>query len=180
MKTIVSLLGVLFFSCFGLLAQIYQTNNAIIDFVSAAPLEVITARSSNCQGVLNVEDGEFIFRVFIKTFEGFNNPLQQIHFYENYLEVTEYPESVFKGYIVEPLSLDGKSSTIRAKGEFEIHGVVNERIIDVKLKPTSEGIHFQSEFSISLDDYDIGIPNIVNQKISNSIDIIVSGQLQRK
>ena len=113
---------------------IYNTNQAKIDFISEAPLETIKATSRNCRGVLNMDTGEFIFSIPVETFEGFNNPLQKIHFQENYLEVATFPEATFRGRIIDEFQfIDSKTQQIRTKGDLEIHGVAMERIIPVEL-----------------------------------------------
>ena len=156
-----------------------RTNNAKIQFVSSAPLELIKAESNNCQGILSPSDGEFVFRVFVKTFDGFNNPIQKEHFYENYLETTDYPEAMFQGFVLEKIDLDNElQQDVRAKGDLTIHGVTNEKIINVSLTKTKDGhLDFQSEFMVQLEEYNIDIPKIVKQKIAEIIKVTVSGQL---
>ena len=88
--------------------QIYSTNTAFVKFCSNAPLEIIKAESDQLKGVLNLDNKTFAFKLFIKTFQGFNSPLQQEHFYENYLEVRTYPESVFQGKILEDIDINNK------------------------------------------------------------------------
>jgi polyisoprenoid-binding protein YceI len=159
--------------------QLLRTSQAVINFHSDAPLEFIEAKSDNCQGILNLKTGEFAFRVFIKTFDGFNNPLQRVHFYENYMEVNQFPEATFQGVIIEDLgklSVDG--SKLRAKGLLSIHGQSQERIIDVVMTMDNNRLKFQSQFEVLLSDYNIDIPNIVKQKISETIEITVKGILE--
>ncbi len=159
--------------------QLFRTSKALINFNSDAPLEFIEATSKNCQGILNMETGEFAFRVFIKTFDGFNNPLQKIHFYENYMEVSQYPEATFQGVVIEHLSiLNDSEKSLRAKGSLNIHGQIHERIIEVTMNLEEGRLSFHSEFEVLLSDYNIDIPNIVKQKISETIEVTVSGTLE--
>src|SRR5262245_21481143 len=62
------------------------TSTGIISFRSDAPLEVIKATSEKLHGRIDPVRRTFAFKVLIRSFEGFNSPLQQVHFYENYLE----------------------------------------------------------------------------------------------
>jgi polyisoprenoid-binding protein YceI len=162
--------------------EIYKTNTARIEFVSDAPLEFITAHSDNCQGVVSLPSGEFVFRVFIKTFDGFNNQIQKEHFYENYMEVSDYPEALFKGFVLEELNFpDNAPKKVRAKGELSIHGVHKEEIIPLFISRRQDGnLSFEAEFSILLDKYNIDIPNIVKQKIAEKIIVKVSGILVKQ
>lgn len=161
--------------------DLYRTNNGQISFVSDAPLELISAQSDNCQGILSLPEGAFVFRVFIKTFEGFNNPIQKEHFYENYMEVSQYPEALFQGYVLEKVQFDESSSiTVRAKGDLQIHGIVKEKIIDVRIEKSNENnLSYHSTFEIFLEEFNIDVPNIVKQKIAEKIKVTVKGKLDK-
>jgi len=156
--------------------QIYSTNSGTLRFVSEAPLELIKAESKDLQGALNVEKKTFAFKVMIKSFKGFNSPLQQEHFYENYLEAQTFPQAVFTGKVLESIK-DGNEQ-YRAKGDLTIHGVTKEVIIDVNLKVAGKTVDFQADFTVALQDYNIELPRIVYQKIAEVIDVTVQGQLQ--
>ena len=60
----------------------------------------------------------------------------------------------------------------------EIHGVKQELIIPCKLDIQDNIVTITSEFDISLSDFNIKIPKIVNQKISNNILINVDALLK--
>jgi YceI-like domain len=158
-------------------SKVFKTNNGKISFVSTAPKEIIKAQSNTLMGVLDPASRNFSFRILMKNFNGFNNPLQKEHFYENYMETDEYPEATFKGKIIEPI-LEGKKQTIRAKGILTIHGVANEILIDVEVNPIKDGMEFNSKFDLSLEDFNINVPRIVNQKISKTIAVSVEGLLK--
>ena len=170
------------FLCFTSLllhGQIYNTNGAIAKFKSVAPLEIIEAESNQLKGALNLNNKTFAFKLFIKSFDGFNSPLQKVHFYENYMEVKDFPESVFRGKILEEIDIN-ELNTYRAKGILEIHGVSKEVIIDVSLKPNEEGLSFSAQFDVHLKDFKIDLPRIVYQKIAEVIHIEVLGELTLK
>lgn len=156
-------------------AQIYSDISGRVDFISDAPLEVIKASSDELQGVLDVSKKTFAFRMYIKSFQGFNSPLQREHFNENYMEVADFPLATFKGKILEDFSLG--DSKLRAKGMLEIHGRSIERIIDISLKLTDSEAYYYSTFSVPLDDHDIHLPRIVYQKIAEEILVTVEGTL---
>ncbi len=170
------LLCVLLLSACTIHGQIYSTIDGNASFTSYAPLEIINASSESLVGVLDSDKNQFAFKIFIKSFSGFNNPMQRIHFYENYLETDTYPESKFTGKIIEEI-LEGKG-TYRAKGILEIHGIQNEVIINVELLKSNDDVQFNSKFSILLRDYQIDIPRIVEQKIAKEINVHVSGMLR--
>jgi len=166
----------LFIIGFSLQGQIYNTNMAAAKFKSEAPLEIIKAESNQLKGALDLSNKTFAFKLFIKSFDGFNSPLQKEHFYENYMEVKSYPESIFKGKILEDIDIN-KSKTYRAKGLLSIHGLSHEVIIDVNLEPKNSGFYFASSFDVRLEDYEIQLPRIVYQKIAEVINVEVFGEL---
>ncbi len=162
--------------CFGQ-KEIFKTTTGKLAFISKAPRETIKAQCNTLNGVLDIDLRNFSFRVLMKNFNGFNNPLQKEHFYENYMEVDEYPEATFKGKIIEPI-IEGRQQTIRAKGILTIHGIANEILIEVEINPNNNSILFNSKFEILLEDYNINVPRIVNQKISKTIEVNVEGILK--
>ncbi len=163
-----------FNSCLAL-SQIYNTIDGYVHFISEAPLEIIEAESDKMQGLINVEKKVFAFQIYVKSFEGFNNPLQQVHFYENYMEANEFPIAIFKGKILEAIQ-EGKG-IYRAKGKLEIHGQIVERIIEVELDVNDQEITYASSFLVPLLDHDIELPQIVYQKISEVIRVKVEGKM---
>jgi hypothetical protein len=156
----------------------YSTINGNVHFTSDAPLELIEVSSNQMQGILDIKKKVFAFKMFIKSFEGFNNPLQQIHFHENYMEANDYPIAVFKGKLIEPIK-NGKA-IYRAKGSLDIHGVSVERIIIVELEISDSSVNYSSTFTIPLKDHNIELPRIVYQKIAEEILVKVNGSMTLK
>jgi len=71
------------------------------------------------------------FRIFgvKQVHHGFNNPLQQEHFYDNYIEADKYPNSTFDGKIIEEIDFTKNGeSIVRAKGDAQHPRVSRERI----------------------------------------------------
>ena len=160
-------------------ATIYQTTSGRINFRSDAPLEIIRASSNELIGLLDVDKKSFSFKVIIRSFQGFNSPLQKEHFNENYLESDKYPDASFKGKIIEDadLSVDG-SYQLRAKGILIIHNLSQERIIKTDVSVRNHIITVHSSFTVLLSDHNIPIPKVVNQKLANEIKVDVTATLE--
>ena len=158
--------------------NVYRTTKGNISFRSEAPLEIITASSNELKGIIDPDALTFAFIVPITSFKGFNNGLQQQHFYENYLEATKYPEATFSGKIIEFIDLT-KAGTynVRAKGQLLIHGRTQERIIKIELISDGLEIKANAQFVVPLIDHQIEIPKIVNQKIAQEIKVNVRATL---
>jgi hypothetical protein len=143
-----------------------------IGFVSNAELELIKAHSNAVRGLVDTATNQFAFSVDIKTFQGFNSALQREHFMDSYMEIERYPKAEFSGKIIEQIDFftDGVYE-VRAKGDLNIHGQKQIRIIRVKLIIKSGRIGIESNFIVPLSDHNISIPKLVNQKIATEIEV---------
>jgi polyisoprenoid-binding protein YceI len=161
--------------------QLFITGTGTASFTSDAPLELIKAKSDQLQGIINLSDRSFTFSINNRSFIGFNSKLQREHFYENYMEVEDYPVSTFKGKIIEEIDINSREpQVVRAKGIINIHGVEQERIIKGTIRLTGDAIELNADFTILLADHKIKIPRVVYQKIAEVIDVIVTAELTKK
>ncbi len=155
-------------------STIIASSYAVVSFTSFAPLETISAETRQMKGLLDTQKNAFAFTISVKTFQGFNSPLQREHFLESYVEDHKYPSATFNGKIIESVNYDQPGVyDIRAKGVLDIHGVKQERIIRCKMTVTAEKIEVNSKFSVVLEDHEISIPRIVQEKISPEINVTV-------
>lgn len=160
---------------------IYTSNNGSVNFRSEAPFELINASSKELKGAIDASKNNFAFRIRIRSFEGFNKPLQKEHFNENYLESEKYPEATFNGKIIETVDYNTKGKyTIRAKGILSIHGVEQERIIKSDIEITGNSIRISSNFTVLLSDHNIPIPRVVKEKLANEIKVTINTELFAK
>jgi polyisoprenoid-binding protein YceI len=158
--------------------QIYSTKKGFAEFVSDAPLELIKASSDDLHGAVNLDDRTFAFSIDNKSFTGFNSPLQQEHFYENYMETDEFPQSTFKGKFIEaPDWYSEAEQVIRAKGVLNIHGINQERIIRGTVRKEGQKLFIVASFTVPLEDHQIKIPRVVYQKIAEEIKVTVRAEL---
>jgi hypothetical protein len=172
----------LIFCSFRLLAQKkFGTDKGQIDFISNAELELISANSTKLLGVVDPSNNQFAFSVPVQTFRGFNSDLQREHFNEKYLESDKYPRMAFTGKIIEQVDyLTDGTYDVRAKGELDIHGQKQTRIIKSKITIEDGVLNIESTFKVPLADHNISIPRIVNQKIATEIEVVVKAALKRQ
>ena len=159
--------------------QIYETNDGTVLFHSKATHELIRASSGKLKCAMDVHKKQFAFRLDIKSFMGFNSPLQREHFNESYMESDRYPEATFSGKIIEDLDLskDGEYD-VRAKGKLNIHGLEQERIIKGHVSTKNGKISLSANFIVSLADHDIKIPRVVYDKLAPDISVTVNAALK--
>jgi hypothetical protein len=152
-----------------------------MDFASNAELELIKASSTETQGIIDPATNQFAFSVPINSFKGFNSELQRQHFNDNYMESSKYPKASFAGKIIEQINWSTDSVyTVRAKGELDIHGQKQTRIIKAKLTINKKELHIDADFNVPLADHNISIPRIVSQKIATEIDVRFRATLAQK
>ena len=158
----------------------FFTKTGKIDFFSSAPLEDIEAKNKTVTAVIDSKSGAMQFSVQMKGFE-FQKKLMQQHFNENYVESDKFPKGEFKGSIINNSDVnytkDG-SYTAKVKGKLTIHGITKDVETTGTVKVDGGKLDIASSFNILLSDYEIKIPAIVKDKISNSIKITVDCKLE--
>lgn len=145
-----------------------------INFISNAPLEIIKASSDQMKMVIDPATNQFAFSVTMTTFKGFKTGMQLEHFNEKFMESDKYPNAKFTGKIIEKVDYktDGVYE-VRAKGDLDIHGVKQTRIIKSKITVKNGAITITSDFNVPLPDHNISIPRIISEKIATEINIKV-------
>lgn len=160
---------------------LFKLSEGRIHFVSDAPLEFIEAESNALKGVIDASKSQFAFSIAMRSFLGFNSPLQQEHFNENYLESDLFPNATFAGEIIEKVDFENNGTyEIRAKGKLNIHGKARERIIKSKIVVEDNTLTVTSRFTVLLEEHNIIIPRIVYQKIAEEIQVEVTAIFERQ
>ena len=158
----------------------FYTKTGKISFYSKAPLEDIEGKNKTVTAVLDSKSGAMQFAVQMKGFE-FEKQLMQQHFNENYVESDKFPKAEFKGAITNNSDInytkDG-TYTAKVKGKLTIHGVTKDVETTGTLKINAGKIDATSTFNVLIADYNIKIPSIVKDKVSNSIKIVVDCDLE--
>lgn len=158
----------------------YMTRTGTVNFVAEGPVkDDIKAVNNQSACVFDAATGEIVFQIAIKSFV-FKKALMQEHFNENYLESHKYPKAVLKGKLMQVdkinFSKNGKYPVV-VSGEMDLHGVkkqVNEKgTLEVK----DGKIILLADFQITLADYNIGIPKIVEDKIAKVADVSLAMDL---
>lgn len=156
-------------------AQRFYTKTGKITFYSKAPLEDIEATNRTVSAAIDSKTGAIQFSVQMKGFE-FEKKMMQEHFNENYVESDKYPKSEFKGTITNNSEIDYTKDgtyTAKVKGKLTIHGVTKDMETTGTIKVHGGKIDVSSGFNVLVSDYNIKIPAVVKDKVSNSVKIVV-------
>ncbi len=163
-------------------SQVYFTKNASISMFSKTSMEDIKADNNQVLSVLNTLTGDIQFSVAVKSFH-FPKPLMEEHFNENYMESDKYPKSAFKGQVQDITKIDlTKDGTYKVivKGDMNMHGVTKNISVPGTLTVKSGKISAESKFIVTLSDYNISIPKIVQQTVQKTIELTVSCKYEKK
>ena len=157
-------------------AQTYTGKNGTAYFISRTDIINIDATNNSVASVIKKESGEIVAIVLIKAFK-FTLATAFDHFNEEYMESDKYPKAQFKGTIVELPDLDLTKEgvyEVTAEGELTIHGVTNP--VKEKGSITVKDGTFAGEcnFTVLLDDYEIKVPAMVKDRVSQTIEIKLS------
>ena len=158
----------------------YLTKTGSVIFEASVPsFEEVRANNSSVTAILNAENGEFASLVLIKGFR-FKNALMEEHFNENYAESEKFPKSTFKGKI-NNFDLLSSQEDYTIDGELTFHGVQETmEKVPIKLFHENNIITLSGTFKTKASDFDIKIPKIVRNKISENVDVSFEFELRRK
>ena len=180
MKKLLFSLAVLFYvNC--LSQDKFITRNGMIQFNASTPLETINPINSHVSCILDSKTGKIAFQLKMISFK-FDKALMEEHFNEKYVESEKYPKSTFVGEIINWNELDPskEKQNVISKGILTIHGVEKEVEVSGIINFRKNNIEITSEFSVLVSDFDIQIPKLVRDKISNEVIVILEMNLQSK
>ena len=162
-------------------AQRFMTRNGTVRFFSEAPLENIEAVNRQVNAAYDAGNGEFVFRVLIRSFQ-FEKALMQEHFNESYMESHKFPNATFRGTVESheqvPTAKDG-SYPVKVVGELTIKGIARPVEAVGTLQVSGGRVRAQSTFTILLADYGISIPAPVVRNIAREIEITVDVNMEK-
>ncbi|NRB84362.1 MAG: YceI family protein [Winogradskyella sp.] len=161
----------------------YLTKTGSIDFEASVPsFEEVAAKNNAVTAILNTENGEFAALALVKAFR-FKNALMEEHFNENYAESDKYPKATFRGNI-NNFNFDGLGTSqilASVNGSLTFHGVTKD-LEDILLttKLVDGKIILSGSFKIMVSDFEIKIPKIVANKLSNEVEVDFNFELVKK
>lgn len=182
MKKTVYLLMLLSISAFS--QSKYLTKTGTVTFEASVPsFEEVAAKNNSTTAILNTENGEFAALVLIKGFR-FKNALMEEHFNENYAESDDYPKATFKGKISNFTfeNINSSETTLIYSGTLSFHGEtksLENLILKITLNEEST-IRLSGSFSVEVSDFNIKIPKVVRNKLSNTVNATFDFELSEK
>ncbi len=171
MKKLICLLFIISLASVAQTRLITKTGKIVFE-ASVPAFEEVKAKHEGVTCVFKPKTGEIASLALIKGFR-FKVALMEEHFNENYAESDQFKKATFKGKLE---NFDEKSITAEGKefvlnGEMEFHGKTNPLKTMVKVKKIDDGYEISTNFSVLASDFDIKIPSLVKNKLTNKVNV---------
>lgn len=170
MKNLVTFFLLLFLTSTIAQEKVVTKTGKIIFEASVPSFEEVKAQNDGVTCLLNTKTGEISSLAMVKEFR-FKLALMEEHFNDNYIESNRYPKSTFKGKIenFDATKLTDTYQEYYIKGKIELHGITKKITITAQIKKNSSGIKINSKFVLNSNDFEIKIPSVVKNKVSNTV-----------
>jgi polyisoprenoid-binding protein YceI len=155
-----------------------------VTFVSDAPLETMTGKSSKVTGSLTVDPADITqtkgsFKVPVVSLRT-DNDLRDEHLQgDGWLDAKKNPNIHFEitevvlGKKSSRELKKGKDTKVQVKGKFTAHGITRPATANGTVNWSGSSLHIKAEFTAVLEDHDISVPSIVRLKVANDIAVSV-------
>ena len=153
---------------------VFTAKESSVSFISEANLGKIKGASNELKGTLDIQKRTFSFSLPVCSFQGFLNATQKRHYCEKFVEGPKFPESGFKGKIIEDIDLTKAGVyTVRGKGMMMLHGVEQEQIIDAQITVKEGEITIESIFQLPLEEHGIHVSKMNSLSMAKVIKVNV-------
>lgn len=163
------------------LSQKYYTKEGQLSFeASVKAFEPVAAVHNGATAVLDVSSGKLAVLALVRGFR-FRNATMEEHFNENYIESDVYPKASFTG-VIEDFNLESINDAreVTVTGNLTIREKNKPVTVQGILVKTEAGISLKSSFDVSPADFEIEIPKIVRNKITDVIHVEINFLLIKK
>lgn len=181
-----------FFAVAGLLcmpavldAQVFETKDGLVEFVSVSPLETFVGRSGKLVGSVDLKLNVVDFYIDLSTIST-GVKLRDEHLRTNYLETARFPFAEFYGRFDEKTDIlvvaraaIRDTQQVIVKGQFKIHGISKDLEVPGKLFIRDNVINVEASFPIMLNEFKIKVPQIMSMKVAQEQKVTVKAVLRK-
>ena len=154
-------------------SQLYTTRTGFVGFYSKTSMEDIKAENNQVFAVIDAGKKNLAFGLLLKGFV-FTKELMQEHFNENYVESDKYPKASFNGAYAGDVSLDKDGVyKVMVKGNLTLHNTTKAIEAPATLEVKGGKLLGQATFKVKPEDFNISIPSLVRDKISQEMTVNV-------
>jgi polyisoprenoid-binding protein YceI len=173
------------------------TGHNTVKFKSDAPLELIAGQTDKVTGDIVFDDSfkfdakhpfKIVFNVDLASLDT-GIALRNEHMRDKFLETSKYPTAVYTVKQIKttakPPFKKGQDILMESSGDFTLHGKTVSKTIPLTITylgktETSETIRIQGNFPIKLADYGIQRPEMVFQKLAETLYVNINATGVRK
>jgi len=153
--------------------QRLSTRTGFVGFYSKTALEDIKAENNQVFAIIEPGTKKLAFSLLLKGFV-FRKELMQEHFNENYVESDKYPKATFAGTYTGDVDVNKEGTyKVVVKGELNLHNTSKSVEAPAVLEVKAGHLIGATEFKAKPEDYNIGIPSLVRDKIDKEITVKV-------
>jgi polyisoprenoid-binding protein YceI len=97
------------------------------------------------------------------------------------VESDRFPKATFEGNYAEAFDISANGQNrLTVKGKLSMHGVTREIELPASVTVKDGAISGKAEFQVVPEDFQIKIPGLVRDKISQKIDIFIAFDLKKQ
>jgi polyisoprenoid-binding protein YceI len=149
----------------------YFSRTGHIYFLSHTDAIDIDANNHQGASFLDINSGKLQFAILIKSFE-FSLATAKEHFNESYMDSDKYPKAEFKGQIQNVDSLDFSKCGVyhvKVNGDINIRNIKKHIQVNAELTVKKQGITANTDFYLTVSDFNIKVPKVVAHRISKDV-----------
>ncbi len=169
--------------------QVKPGEGTRVEFVSKAPLETFTGKTSQVSGECTCDLGKLAGEVTLAvavdmaTLDTGLSKRNQ-HMRENHLHTDRYPQAWLRGGVLKAVGATalpvGGAVSVEFSGELDLHGVRRPVVVPLQLtRPTETSLVVRGEFPVRLADFGIPRPQVLLMKLAEEQRVRVSITLER-
>ncbi len=169
--------------------QVRPGEGTRVEFVSKAPLETFTGKTSQVSGACTCDLGKLAGEVTLAvavdmaTLDTGLSKRNQ-HMRENHLHTDRYPQAWLRGGVLKAVGATalpvGGAVSVEFSGELDLHGVRRPVVVPLQLtRPTETSLVVRGEFPVRLADFGIPRPQVLLMKLAEEQRVRVSITLER-
>lgn len=153
-------------------AQVLTFDHGKVEFHTSSIMSDIEAISQDVEINLDVQSGDFDFRIPITSFE-FEYEMMQDHFNEEYIESHLYPDAFFVGKIIQDISTINEAVEVDISGQMTIHGVTKPMKVKATISKEDKLVKVRSVFPLVFKDFNVEEPSILSKSVAKDVEVKV-------
>ena len=156
-------------------AQVFVAHDGFVSFFGKRPFENISADNHEVDGNIETKEGNVQFHGLIKSFH-FKRKSMEKPFNEKYMESDRYPETDFKGKILNLADINfNKPGTypVIVEGYLTMHNVTQWVSHPGTLTVADNELIAKSQFTVKPADFKVKVPTVFGRKMVTEINVAV-------